>query len=64
MKDEFIDQMVNNIQLAWMLRTYRTCILIMRFSKYEFHNKLLGSVTLLKVTPGVTLNNITPHNIF
>ena len=29
----------------------------MGFSKYEFYNKLLGgdhSVTLLKVTPGVT----------
>ena len=24
------------------------------FSKYEFYNKLLDGVTLLKVTPGVT----------
>ena len=24
------------------------------FSKYEFNNKLLGGVTLLRVTPGVT----------
>ena len=24
------------------------------FSKYKFYNKLLGDVTLLKVTPGVT----------
>ena len=37
-----------------MLRTYRTCISTVRFSKYEFYNKLLSSVTLLKVTPGVT----------
>ena len=27
----------------------------MKFSKYEFNNKLLGSVTLFKVTPDVTL---------
>ena len=26
----------------------------MGFSKYEFYNKLLGGVTLLRVTPGVT----------
>ena len=24
------------------------------FSKYEFYNELLGGVTLLRVTPGVT----------
>ena len=24
------------------------------FSKYEFYDKLLGGVTLLRVTPGVT----------
>ena len=50
--------MVNNIQLtwklAWFLRTYRTCNSTVRFSKYEFYNKLLGDVTLLRVTPGVT----------
>ena len=59
--------MVNNIQLiwqlAWMLRTYRTCDLTLRFSKYEFYNKLLGDVTLFRVTQGVTLNNVTPLNI-
>ena len=53
-----MDRMVNNIQLiwnlAWMLRTYRTCNSIVRFSKYEFYNKLLGGVTLLKVILGVT----------
>ena len=37
-----------------MLRTYRTCNSTVRFSKYEFYNKLLGSVTLLRVTPSVT----------
>ena len=36
-----------------MLSTYRTCNSMMRFSKYEFYNKLLGGVTLLRVTPGV-----------
>ena len=30
------------------------------FSKYEFYNKLLSGVTLLRVTPGgVTLKNYT-----
>ena len=34
--------------------TYKTCNLTMRFSKYEFNNKLLGGVTLLRVTPSIT----------
>ena len=41
-------------QLTWMLRTCNSTI---RFSKYEFYNKLLGDdygVTLLKVTPCAT----------
>ena len=50
--------MVNNIQLTWklarMLRTYRICNSTMRFSKYEFYIKLLGSIILLRVIPGVT----------
>ena len=37
-----------------MLRTYRTCNSKVWFSKYEFYNKLLGDVTLLRVTPSVT----------
>ena len=53
-----MDQMINNIQLiwklTWMSRTYRTCNLMMRFSKYEFYNKLLSGVRLLIATPGVT----------
>ena len=53
--------MVNNIQLAWkltyILRTYRTCNSTVGFSKYKFYNKLLGDVTLLKVTPGATQRN-------
>ena len=49
-----MDQIVNNIQLAWLLRTYRTCNLMVGFSKYEFYDKLLGSVILLKITPCVT----------
>ena len=48
-----MDRMVNNIQLTWklvwMLRTYRTCNLRLRFSKYEFYNKLLSGVTLLRL---------------
>ena len=50
-----MDQIVNNIQLTWklarMLRTYKICNPTVGFSKYEFNNKLLGSVTLLRVTP-------------
>ena len=51
--------MVNNIQLAWklaynMLRTYKICNPIVKFSKYEFDNKLLDYVTLFRVTPSVT----------
>ena len=57
-KDEFIDQMVNYIRLAWklacMLRTYRKCDPTVRFSKYEFKNKLLVSVTFSRVTSSVT----------
>ena len=49
-----MDQMINNIQLTWklacMLRTYKTCDPMVRFSKCEFNNKLLGGVTLLRVT--------------
>ena len=33
-----------------MLRTYKTCDPMVRFSKCEFNNKLLGGVTLLRVT--------------
>ena len=57
-KDKFTDQMINNIQLKWklvkMLRTYRICNWTMGISKYEFYNKLLGGVTLLRVIPSVT----------
>ena len=37
-----------------MLRTYRICNSTVRFSKYEFYNKLLGDIILLRVTPSVT----------
>ena len=54
----YIYEMVNNIQLAGklacMLRTYRTCNPIVRFPKYEFNNKLLGDVILLRVILDVT----------
>ena len=53
-----MDRMVNNNQLTWklvwILKTYRTCNSTVRFSKYEFYKKLLGGVTLLEVTSGVT----------
>ena len=49
-----MDRMVNKIQLTWMLRTYRTCNSTVEFSKYEFYNKLLSSVTLFIITPDVT----------
>ena len=45
-----------------MLRIYKTCNSTAGFSKYEFNNKLLSSVTLLRVTLGVTLSNVTLTN--
>ena len=41
-------------KLACIKRTYRTCNSTVRFSKYEFNNKLLSGVTLIIVTPSVT----------
>ena len=38
------------VKLECMLRTYRTCNLTVGFLKYEFNNKLLGGVILLRVT--------------
>ena len=50
-----MDRMVNYIQLAWklvcMLRTYNSTV---GFLKYEFNNKLLSCVILLRVTPDIT----------
>ena len=34
-----------------MLRTYRTCNPTIGSSKYDFNYKLLGGVTLFRVTP-------------
>ena len=49
-----MNRMVNYIRLAWklacMLKTYKTYNSTVRFSKYKFNNKLLSSVTLLKIT--------------
>ena len=57
-KYEFVDQMVNYIRLAWklacMLRPYGAYNPTIRFSKYEFNNKLLGGVTFFRVTSGIT----------
>ena len=44
-----MDRMLNCIQLACMLKTYRTFNSTVGFSKYKFNNKLLNSITLLKV---------------
>ena len=53
-----MNEMVNNIRLAWklacMLKTYRIYNSTVRFSKYELYNKLLGCVTLFRVTLGIT----------
>ena len=53
-KEEFKIQMVNYIQLACMLRTYRKCDPTVGFSKYEFNNKLLVGVSFFRVTSSVT----------
>ena len=50
--------MINKIQLACMLRTYRTCNSTMEFSKYKFINKLLSGITLLRVISGITLTQL------
>ena len=53
-----MDRMTNNIQLtwklAWMLKTHRACNSTMEILKYELYNKLLGGVTLFRVTLVVT----------
>ena len=49
-----MNQMVNKIWLTWILRTYRTCNSMVRFSNFEFYKKLLAGVTLLRVKPGIT----------
>ena len=44
-KDEFIDQIINNFQLlktlTCVLKTYRTCIPMVEISKYKFREKFL-----------------------
>ena len=40
--------------MACILRPYKTCNPIVRFSKYDFNNKLLGGVTFFRVMLGVT----------
>ena len=53
-----MNRIVNNIQLTWklirMLKTYKTYNSTMRFSKYEFYNKLLDGVTVFRVTLDIT----------
>ena len=49
--------MANYIWLAWklacMLRTYRKYNSTVRFSKYEFNNKLLVGIIFFRVPSGV-----------
>ena len=56
-KDEFKDQKVNYIRLAWklacMLKTNRKCDPTVGLSKYESNNKLLVGVTFSKVTSSI-----------
>ena len=59
-----MDQMVNYIRLACILRTYKTYNSTIEFSKYEFNNKLLGGITLLRVTPSVNWTPIYIYKIF
>ena len=49
-------------KLACMLRTWKACNSTVGFSKYEFNNKLLSSVTLLKITLGETWTQ--PNNYY
>ena len=53
-----MDHKINNIQLArkltCMLSTYRTYNSTVGFLKYEFNNKLLGNIILLRVTSSTT----------
>ena len=45
-----MDWMTNNIWLTWklacILRTYKICKPTVKFLKYEFNSKLLGSIIL------------------
>ena len=47
-------------KLACILRPYKTCNPIVRFSKYDFNNKLLGGVTFFRVTLDITWTQ--PYN--
>ena len=46
-----------------MWSTYRTYNSTVRFSKYEFYNKLLGSITLLRFTPSIYIYKIFTPNM-
>ena len=54
--------MINSIQLAHKLKTYKTCNPTVKFSKYEFNNKLFSGVILLQVTLGETLTQPIKNN--
>ena len=54
MKDGFIDQIINNVQLTWFfactLRIKRTCNPMVGFSNFLFNKKLLDGVTCVTWT--------------
>ena len=60
-----MDRMINYIRLVLeftcMLRTYRTYNSTIKFSKYEFNNKLLDNVTLFRVCYIRCNLNSTPY---
>ena len=60
-----MDRMINYIRLVLeftcMLRTYRTYNSTVKFSKYEFNNKLLDYVTLFRVCYIRCNLNSTPY---
>ena len=47
-----------------MLRIYRTYNSTVRFLKYEFNNKLLGDIILLRVTSSVTWTHLIYKYIY
>ena len=42
------------MKIGMIVKTHRTCNSTVEFSKYEFYNKLLDSITLFRIISGVT----------
>ena len=45
--------------MARVLKTYKTYNSTVRFTKYELYNKILGGITLLRVTSSVTWTSLS-----